>query len=74
MPYDIIDRVKTDVSETDVLMTVLSSTWRILAVIDMEDRNLILSDDAVKFIYYIIKMINDIVPAVARMTGVKTYP
>ncbi len=74
MPYDIIDRVKTDVSETDVLMTVLSSTWRILAIIDMEDRDLILSDDTVKFIYYIIKMMDDIVPAVARMTGVKTYP
>ena len=74
MPYDIIDRVKTDVSETDVLMTVLSSTWRILAVIDMEDRDLILSDDTVKFTYYIIKMMDDIVPAVARMTGVKAYP
>ena len=44
--------LKTNLSETEILMTVLMGAAWILAVIDMENRNLILSDHLVKLCHH----------------------
>ena len=72
MMNDIIDRFKTDMSESDVLMPVLCSAWNILTVVNMKYGNLIFSYNTIELFYHIIKMMNNIIPTVARMTCIKT--
>ena len=72
MMNDIIDRFKTDMSESDVLMPVLCSAWNILTVVNMKYGNLIFSYNTIELLYHIIKMMNNIIPTVARMTCIKT--
>ena len=46
----------------------------ILAVIDMEYSNLFLADHVVEIVHDIVKMMDDVVTAVARVAGVKAHP
>ena len=70
---DIIQRVESDFPEADVFMTVLRGSRYIFTVIDMEYRNLILAYDSIEFLDDVVKMVNDIIPAVACMARIKTH-
>ena len=65
-------RVKTDLSEADIGMTVFGSTAWIFTVVDMEDGNLIFSEDPVEFSDDVIELMDNIVAAVVRVAGIET--
>ena len=69
--YDMVYRVKSDMSETDIGMPVFCGSRNIFTVINVKDGNLIFSDQAVELIDHIIEMVDDIISAVTCMTSVK---
>ena len=52
-------------------MAILRRSAWILAVIDMEYRNLVLADDLVEFFYHAVEIICHIIPGIVRVTRIK---
>ena len=71
---DIAKALKADTAEAEVLMPVFVRAQRVLAVIDMEDCDLILADDAVKLFHHSRKVILHIITGIVGMAGIKTDP
>ena len=71
MMHDIAERVKSDLAETDILVAVFAGAGGILAVVDMEDGDLVLPDDPVKLFHDVVEMMDDVIAAVAGVAGVE---
>ena len=69
--YDIGDRIKADFSEADICMAVFGGAGWIFAVINMEDSDLVFSDQPVKVVDDTVEIVDDVIAAVACMAGVK---
>ena len=67
-----IQRLVSNGSLSDICMTVLVCTKRIHTVIHMKDRNLIQTNDTIKFRKDILIMIHQIIPCIIDMADVKT--
>ena len=74
MVNDIIQGVETNLSETDIFVSVLACSRNIFAVINVKYSDLILADYAVEVCDDFIKMVNDVIAAVACVAGVKADP
>ena len=74
MVDDRVQGVKSEMSETEVLVPVLLRAPGVFAVIDMEHGNLILPDETVEFTDHIIKVPDNVVAAVTGVAGVKADP
>ena len=55
-------------------MAVFAGSQDVLAVIDMKDRDLVLSQPFVKLFHNAFKIRYDIVTCVIHVTGIKAYP
>ena len=70
-PHKAAEQATADDSKANIFMPVFRGSWNIFTVIDVEDCNLIFSKQTVKRLHNIIKMMDDIISAVACMTSVK---
>ena len=71
MPDNTPDRVEAQLSLSKAFMAVLMCTADIFGIIDMENCDLIFSDDTVKFINHPIKVVYHILARIVGMAGVK---
>ena len=71
MVYDGSKSLKSDFALTDIGMAVFLCALRIFAVIDMEDSNLVFSENPVKGFDDTVKIIPDVISAVMCVAGVK---
>ena len=71
MVSDAAESIKADAAESNILMPVFRGPHRILAVVEMNDRNLIDPDEPVKFMDDAVKMMYNIIAAVMDMAGVE---
>ena len=71
---NIREGIKANLTKTDIGVPVFSGAANILAVVDMEDCNLIFPEKMVKIFNDTIKIMDDIVTTVMSMAGVEAYP
>ena len=71
MKYNFLQRFKTDFPKPDIFMPIFMTSTVIFAVVDMEDCDLLFSNQTVKRFDHFVKLMNDIIPGVVDMTGVK---
>ena len=74
MIHDVHKCIKTDLSESKILMPVLGSSRLVLTVVHMEHRNLILADKFIELLHHAIKIMYDVITGITGMTGIKAYP
>jgi hypothetical protein len=55
-------------------VAVLGGTGDVLAVVDMEDGNLVFSQNTVKFFHHVVEMVDDVISGITRVAGVEAYP
>ena len=58
MADDVIQGVKTDLPETDILVPVFRRAGDVFTVVDVEDGDLFFPEDMVEFIDHIVKMVD----------------
>lgn len=69
--HDVRQCVKTDIAEAKIGMPVFGGTPLIFAVIDMEDGNLVFSQEAVELLDHTVKIMDDVITAVVGMAGIE---
>ena len=72
--YDAEDRIKPDKALPDVGVAVFGSAAFIFAVIDVENCDLVLSDQPVEAVEDAVKIIYDVVARIMDMAGIKAHP
>lgn len=68
---DVLQSVKTDLSEPDIFMAVFPGAFNIFTVIHMKDFYPIDADDFIKLVKNTVKIIGDIIPGVMGVASVK---
>ncbi len=68
---DVLQSVKTDLSEPDIFMAVFPGAFNIFTVVNMKDFYPIDADDFIKLVKNTVKIISDIIPGVMGVASVK---
>ena len=55
---------------SDIGMTVFAGPSFILAVVDVEQSNLIFTDQTVEAVYYTVKIMNNVIPCIVQVAGI----
>src|SRR5699024_8044697 len=69
---DISQRIKTDMTEADILMAVFVGAYRIFRIVYMDDFDAVKSNDFIELFQYTIEVINDIISRIMHVASIKT--
>ncbi len=72
--YDIGEGVEPDLTEAHIGVPILGGSFYIFTVVDMEDGDLIFSQNPVELLKDAFGIVYDIVAAVVSMAGIKADP